>query len=59
MDTLWRIASSMQQAGQCTGVEIITGDTKVVDNGKPGDDAHVIGTIRWNVPGPRGRQDSR
>jgi hydrogenase expression/formation protein HypE len=34
MDTLWRIASSMQHAAQNAGVQIITGDTKVVDKGK-------------------------
>jgi len=34
MDTLWRILSSMQQAAQRSGVQIITGDTKVVDKGK-------------------------
>jgi hydrogenase expression/formation protein HypE len=34
MDTLWRIASSMQQAALGVGVPIITGDTKVVDKGK-------------------------
>jgi hydrogenase expression/formation protein HypE len=34
METLWKIASSMQQAAQAAGVQIITGDTKVVDKGK-------------------------
>jgi hydrogenase expression/formation protein HypE len=34
METLWRIVSSMQQAAQAAGVQIITGDTKVVDKGK-------------------------
>ena len=34
METLWKIASSMQQAAQNAGVQIITGDTKVVDKGK-------------------------
>jgi hydrogenase expression/formation protein HypE len=34
METLWKVASSMQQAAQKAGVEIITGDTKVVDKGK-------------------------
>jgi hydrogenase expression/formation protein HypE len=34
MDTLWKIVSSMQQAAQNAGVQIITGDTKVVDKGK-------------------------
>jgi hydrogenase expression/formation protein HypE len=34
METLWKIACSMQQAAQRCGVQIITGDTKVVDQGK-------------------------
>ncbi len=34
METLWRVLSSMQQAAQRSGVQIITGDTKVVDKGK-------------------------
>jgi hydrogenase expression/formation protein HypE len=34
MDILWKIVSSMQQAAQNAGVQIITGDTKVVDKGK-------------------------
>lgn len=34
METLWKIVSSMQQAAKNTGVQIITGDTKVVDKGK-------------------------
>jgi hydrogenase expression/formation protein HypE len=34
METLWKIVRSMQQAAQAAGVQIITGDTKVVDRGK-------------------------
>jgi hydrogenase expression/formation protein HypE len=34
MESLWRILSSMQQAARNCGVQIITGDTKVVDKGK-------------------------
>ena len=34
METLWRIVQSMQQAAQAANVQIVTGDTKVVDNGK-------------------------
>ncbi|MCS6860956.1 MAG: hydrogenase expression/formation protein HypE [Abditibacteriales bacterium] len=34
METLWRIVRSMQAAAQSAGVEIVTGDTKVVDKGK-------------------------
>jgi hydrogenase expression/formation protein HypE len=33
MDTLWRIVQSMAQAAQQAGVQIVTGDTKVVDKG--------------------------
>jgi len=34
METLWRVVGSMQNAAQRCGVQIITGDTKVVDKGK-------------------------
>src|SRR5579859_8120779 len=34
METLWKIVASMQQAAGKAGVQIITGDTKVVDKGK-------------------------
>jgi hydrogenase expression/formation protein HypE len=34
METLWKVVTSMQQAAQKAGVQIITGDTKVVDKGK-------------------------
>jgi len=34
MDTLWKIVCSMRDAAQRCGVQIITGDTKVVDKGK-------------------------
>jgi len=34
METLWRIVASMQQAARQASVQIITGDTKVVDRGK-------------------------
>jgi hydrogenase expression/formation protein HypE len=34
METLWQVVQSMQQAAAVTGVQIITGDTKVVDRGK-------------------------
>ena len=34
METLWKIVSSMRQAALRAGVQIITGDTKVVDKGK-------------------------
>jgi hydrogenase expression/formation protein HypE len=34
IDTLWRIVRSMEQAATAAGVQIVTGDTKVVDKGK-------------------------
>jgi hydrogenase expression/formation protein HypE len=34
METLWRVVRSMQQAAQAAGVQLVTGDTKVVDKGK-------------------------
>lgn len=34
METLWRVVKSMEQAAREAGVQIVTGDTKVVDKGK-------------------------
>ncbi len=34
METLWQVVVSIQQAAQAAGVQIVTGDTKVVDRGK-------------------------
>lgn len=34
METLWQVVLSIRQAAQATGVQIVTGDTKVVDRGK-------------------------
>ena len=34
MPTLWRVVSSMREAALRCGVQIVTGDTKVVDKGK-------------------------
>jgi len=34
METLWRIVCSMRDAAKTCGVQIVTGDTKVVDKGK-------------------------
>jgi hydrogenase expression/formation protein HypE len=34
METLWRVAQSLQNAAAAAGVQIVTGDTKVVDKGK-------------------------
>jgi hydrogenase expression/formation protein HypE len=40
METLWQIVASMQKAAQDAGVQIITGDTKVVDREK-GDGVYI------------------
>ena len=34
METLWRVVQSMQQAAAAANVQLVTGDTKVVDKGK-------------------------
>ncbi len=34
MDTLWQVVQTMKQAADHAGVQIVTGDTKVVDRGK-------------------------
>lgn len=34
METLWRVVQSMQTAAAAAGVQIVTGDTKVVDKGR-------------------------
>lgn len=34
MEALWQVVQSMQQAAQAAKVQIVTGDTKVVDRGK-------------------------
>jgi hydrogenase expression/formation protein HypE len=34
METLWRVVCSMREAAKKCGVQIVTGDTKVVDKGK-------------------------
>ncbi|RPI19149.1 MAG: hydrogenase expression/formation protein HypE [Ignavibacteriae bacterium] len=52
METLWRIVNSMKETAKICGVEIITGDTKVVDKGK-GDGIFIntsgIGVIEHNL----------
>src|SRR5664280_1693182 len=54
MDALWTIVRSMQKAAERSGVQIITGDTKVVDKGK-GDGLFVntagIGVVEhsWTI----------
>lgn len=53
METLWQIAQSMQRAAEKAGVQLVTGDTKVVDKGK-GDGVFVntagIGIIEYDRP---------
>ncbi|MEW6127244.1 MAG: hydrogenase expression/formation protein HypE [Acidobacteriota bacterium] len=34
METLWRVIQSMREAADAAGVQLVTGDTKVVDKGK-------------------------
>lgn len=52
METLWRVVVSMAEASKKTGISIVTGDTKVVDNGK-GDGIYIntsgIGIIRPGI----------
>ena len=52
MDTLWRVVQSMRQAAAIAGVQVVTGDTKVVDRGK-GDGIFIntsgIGAIATNL----------
>lgn len=52
MESLWRIAQSMQRVAREAGVELVTGDTKVVDKGK-GDGVFIntagIGVIEHNL----------
>jgi len=57
MESLWRILTSMQQAAQKSRVQVITGDTKVVDKGK-GDGLFIntagIGVVEHTLAiGPR------
>ncbi len=40
METLWRVVQSMRSAAAAAGVQIVTGDTKVVDKGK-GDGLYI------------------
>lgn len=40
METLWQVVQAIQQAARRAGVQVVTGDTKVVDQGK-GDGVYV------------------
>jgi hydrogenase expression/formation protein HypE len=52
VDTLWKIVQSMKEAAEYAQVELVTGDTKVVDKGK-GDGIFIntagIGIVQTNV----------
>ena len=52
MEELWRVVVSMKEAAKNAGVQIVTGDTKVVDHGK-GDKIYIntagIGLIPENI----------
>jgi hydrogenase expression/formation protein HypE len=52
MDTLWRVVQSMKISAEQAGVQLVTGDTKVVDRGK-GDGIFIntagIGVIESNL----------
>ncbi len=52
METLWQIIQSMQRTAHEAGVQIVTGDTKVVDKGK-GDGIFIntagVGVIEHNL----------
>jgi hydrogenase expression/formation protein HypE len=52
METLWRVVQSMRLAAQNAGVQIVTGDTKVVDKGK-GDGIFIntagVGIVEHNL----------
>jgi hydrogenase expression/formation protein HypE len=52
LETLWRIVQSMRQAAESAQVQLVTGDTKVVDKGK-GDGVFIntagLGIIEHNL----------
>ncbi len=52
METLWRVVKSVEEAAEAAQVNIVTGDTKVVDNGK-GDGIYIntsgIGIIEHGI----------
>jgi hydrogenase expression/formation protein HypE len=53
METLWRVVQSMRRAADIAGVQLVTGDTKVVDRGK-GDGIFIttagVGAVRSELP---------
>jgi hydrogenase expression/formation protein HypE len=40
METLWKVVSSMKEAARAAGIQLVTGDTKVVERGK-GDGIYI------------------
>lgn len=52
METLWRVVQSLQKAASEAGVQLVTGDTKVVDKGK-GDGIFLntagVGVVEHNL----------
>ncbi len=52
METLWAVVQSLKQAAEIAGVQLVTGDTKVVDRGK-GDGVFIntagVGLIEHNL----------
>ncbi len=63
METLWRVVRSMAAAAEAADVEVVTGDTKVVDHGK-GDGVYIntagVGVLEHDVdihPGAVGDGD--
>ncbi len=52
METLWKVVQSMKAAAQQTGVQIVTGDTKVIDTGA-GDGMYInttgIGKVKPGI----------
>lgn len=52
METLWRVVQSMKQAAEAARVQLVTGDTKVVDKGK-GDGVFIntagVGLVEHNL----------
>ncbi len=50
MEDLWKVVRSMQEAASRAGVQIVTGDTKVVDRGKG--DGIYINTTGIGLVGP-------
>jgi len=52
METLWRVVQSMRKAADEAGVQLVTGDTKVVDKGK-GDGLFIntagVGIVEHNI----------